>query len=130
MRRIYISGPISGIVDFRKKFEAAELALKYTGNWEDVVNPVNVGDSIDFPEVISEEDRYPVYMREDLKELLTCTHIYVLDGWAYSVGALIEIVVAKICGLHFLYQTPKKHAPSWVPLLKFLLKATAKKGMK
>lgn len=131
MRKIYISGPITGVKDFRKRFEAAELDLKYTGNWEEVVNPVNVGDSIDFPEIISVEDRYPVYMREDLKELLICTHIYVLDNWYRSIGSLIEIIVAKICGLHFLYQTPRRHhAPSWIPLLKYLLKAVARKGLK
>ena len=83
MKRIYISGGITGIKNYRENFETAENYLLNQGF--EVVNPVKISG--------------PLSMRDNLKELLCCTHIYMLDKWWMSKGAIVELIVAKVCGL-------------------------------
>ncbi len=127
MRSIYISGGITGVEDYKANFQLAEEGLIYTGNFEEVANPVTIGEKITFPECIKEKDKYKVFMREDLKVLLKCTHIYMLDGWKSSRGALIEIIVAKICGIHMVFQNDRND-PGWGAILGCLLQATIRAG--
>lgn len=91
MKRIYVSGPISGIKNYIHNFEAAENYL--LGQGFEVVNPVK----------LPEQPNYALFMRQDIKELLCCTHIYMLDKWWMSKGAIVELIVAKVCGVVISY---------------------------
>ena len=70
--RIYISGAITGIKDYEKKFMDAEKYL--SRDCIHIENPVRIGSGLKNP-------TYEDYMRADLKALLTCDEIYMLHGW-------------------------------------------------
>ena len=84
--KVYISGPISGI-DFgnRFAFSSARNALELCGY--EVVDPSEVQ--------LDDEATWTDYMRADLKLLLDCDFIYMLEGWEKSRGARIERELAK-----------------------------------
>lgn len=84
--KVYISGPITGI-DFgnRFAFSCARNALELCGY--EVVDPSEVQ--------LDDEATWTDYMRADLKLLLDCDFIYMLEGWEKSRGARIERELAK-----------------------------------
>lgn len=87
--KVYISGPITG-TDFgnRFAFSCARNALELCGY--EVVDPSEVQ--------LDDEATWTDYMRADLKLLLDCDFIYMLEGWEKSRGARIELALAKISG--------------------------------
>lgn len=93
MKRVYISGAIDGIDNYRELFKIAEVKLRYAGY--EVVNPC------DLPH--QHGQTYEEFMREDLEALLTCTHIHMLDNWINSNGAKLEAAVAVNCGIEAVY---------------------------
>lgn len=94
-RRIYISGGITGVKDYRAHFDKAE---KYIQSFNcEAVNPCR---KVPFNESWKWED----YMREDLKLLADCTAIYMLKGWRKSRGARLEKLVAKKLGLKIMHE--------------------------
>ena len=93
--RIYISGAITGIKDYEKKFMDAEKYL--SRDCIHIENPVRIGSGLKNP-------TYEDYMRADLKALLTCDEIYMLHGWSESKGACFELDTAKMCGIKIRYQ--------------------------
>lgn len=88
--KVYISGPITGI-DFgnRFAFSCARNALEMCGY--EVVDPSEVK--------LDDEATWADYMRADLKLLLDCDHIYMLEGWEDSKGARIERELAENLGI-------------------------------
>lgn len=86
MKKIYISGPISGLPleTVYNNFTNAEVNLLEKGY--KVVNPFNNG----LPTTATWEE----HMRADLKLLLDCDAIYMLEGWEKSRGARIEYALA------------------------------------
>lgn len=84
--KVYISGPISGLPyeEVEKAFSKAEIRLQEQGY--EVVNPLNNG--------LPRESTWNEHMRADLKLLLDCDAIYMLDGWTNSKGAKIEFNLA------------------------------------
>lgn len=92
--KVYISGPVTGrdMTECKVDFNSAELWL--TGLGYDVVNPL----AYDVIENGSWED----YMKRDLKLLLDCEYIYMLDGWEKSKGARMEIYIATELGIKIL----------------------------
>jgi hypothetical protein len=97
--KVYISGPISGIADYRANFADAEQEL--TGLGYEVVNPVTVGDALMLR--LKREPTYDEYMADDLEELAKCDNILLLDGWENSKGARIEWNKAKELGIDPIY---------------------------
>ena len=99
MRIIYLAGPMSGLPDLNKEsFErgAAELrALGYK-----VVSPTEVNGCC-------ESKSWLHYMRVDLKELLKCNTIALLDGWHKSRGASIEAFIAGVLGYGIYMENPQ-----------------------
>jgi hypothetical protein len=89
--KVYISGPVTGrdFTECKVDFNSAELWL--TGLGYDVVNPLSY-------EVI-ENGSWEDYMKRDLKMLLDCDYIYLLDGWEKSKGARVEYNVACDVGI-------------------------------
>lgn len=88
--KVYISGPITGI-DFgnRFAFSCARSALELCGY--EVVDPSEVQ--------LDDDASWADYMKADLKLLLDCDYIYMLEGWEDSKGARIERELAENLGI-------------------------------
>ena len=90
MKRIYLSGPMTGIADMNfPAFNAASERLRGLGY--DVVNPVDLNPDTDVG--------WHECMRRDLAALLTCDTLALLDGWQKSAGAHLEMHVAHRVGM-------------------------------
>lgn len=87
--KIYISGKMSGLPDNNyPKFDEVENDLLNKGFT--VVNPARLPHD--------HNKTYGEFMREDLKALLECDTIFMIDGWRDSKGAMVEHAVAVSCG--------------------------------
>jgi len=104
--RIYISGKITGIEDKAYQiFEDGEKEVKtifstmpvnFSKETLIIVNPMKL------PHL--HDKTWEAYMKEDLKELLSCDAIYMLKGWSESKGAAIEYDLANKLGLTVIHQ--------------------------
>lgn len=90
MKRIYISGPMTGIADMNFAAFNAE-ANRLRGMGYEVVNPVDVNPDVNIG--------WHECMRRDLAALLTCDTLALLDGWQKSAGAHLEMHVAHRVGM-------------------------------
>lgn len=90
MKRIYLSGPMTGIPDWNFPAFNAE-ASRLRGLGYDVVNPVDINPDTATP--------YNECLRRDMLELMTCDTIAMLDGWMDSNGAHLEMHVAHRVGI-------------------------------
>ena len=102
-KKVFISGPMSGIKDFNKPaFDKAEKELTECGF--SVFNPARMH----FDDTWTHEQ----IMKIDLAALAQCDYIYMLDKWYYSKGALQEYHYANAIGVEILPTTyidcPKK----------------------
>lgn len=95
--KIYISGAIShhDISERRMAFESCARFCELCGF--EAVNPFDNG--------VRDDADWRVHMRADLKLLLECDAICMLDGWELSKGAKLEHDVASSCGLTVYYET-------------------------
>ncbi len=85
MKKVYISGPMTGYTDHnRPAFDYAEKLLREHGY--DVVNPAHNG--------LPETATWIEHMKADIKLLLECDAIYMLTGWGESKGAVVEHFIA------------------------------------
>ena len=92
MKRIYISGPMSGLPEQNfPAFNAEAARLRDLGY--EVVNPADLN-PIDVPLSWHE------CMRNDLKALLDCDTLALLDGWQKSNGAHLEMHLAHRVGMN------------------------------
>ena len=89
MKKIYISGPISGTSDYMQRFKNAEKILKNKNKNFEIVNPAV--ENAKLPDGTSWE----TYMGESLKMLCVCDTILMLRNWMWSRGAKIERMVAE-----------------------------------
>lgn len=90
-KKVYISGKMTGLQDLNiKKFNEAETKLRSNG-----FIPVNPHKILPYhPNRTWEE-----YMKADIKELMTCDIIAVLDDWKNSKGAIVEVKTALTVGM-------------------------------
>lgn len=85
--KIYISGPITGL-DEAEAFENFEKAEKYfISKSYEVINPMKLEHNHDLS--------WESYMRVDLKAMLDCDGIALLDNWEQSKGAQVEHRLAQ-----------------------------------
>ena len=91
--KVYLSGSITKKPNHLVDFEVWEKRLKQRGY--EVVNPTS------FPE----EKRYEDYMKRDIRLLLDCDAIFYVNDITTSKGALVEGLVAKVCGIRELKQS-------------------------
>lgn len=93
-KKIYLSGPITGVSDYREKFAKAEKAFadKY-----EVVNPVAIGEVLQRlrRELGAPEPEWKDYMKPCIQALVGCDAIVLLDGWKNSKGARLEKFIAE-----------------------------------
>ena len=93
--KVYISGPISGLPleTVYNNFTNAEVRLLEQGY--EVVNPLNNG--------LPTNATWNEHMRADLKLLLDCDAIHMLNGWEYSRGASLEYDLAIDLGFKLIH---------------------------
>lgn len=90
-KRVYISGPMTGLPDFNYPvFDYKEERL-----WELGFVPVNPANNFNRD---TTRPRWE-YLKEDIKNLLTCDFIIFLPGFERSAGALLEALVARECNI-------------------------------
>ena len=89
--KVYISGQITNLPEeeYKRKFKEAEDKL--IGFGYDVVNPASL-DPIP-------NGTWTDYMRRDIKLLMDCDYIYMLDNWTESTGAKAEFRLAVDIGI-------------------------------
>jgi len=90
--KIFISGKITGVVDYKKKFDNAEKLLKHFNH--SVMNPA----------VLPLGFEYNDYMSICLEMLKVCNGIYMLTGWQFSEGAKTEWKYAKKMHMKIMYE--------------------------
>lgn len=84
--KLYLSGPMSTVVDFESRFGQAAEVLRSAGHV--VVNPAE----------LSHKQSWQACLRRDLSLLAECDAVAVMPGWETSGGALAEaVVMAAIC---------------------------------
>lgn len=89
--KVYLSGQITNLPEeeYKRKFKEAEEKLISLGY--DVVNPASL-DPIP-------KGTWTDYMRRDIKLLMDCDYIYMLDNWTESTGAKAEFKLAVDIGI-------------------------------
>ncbi len=88
MVKLYISGPITGIPDYKEKFMAAAKELEEVFDDAVVLNPATL------PEGMNRAD----YMRICLSMVDVADMVALLPGWENSAGAMIEKKYAEYQG--------------------------------
>ena len=88
MKKVYISLPISGhnLDDVRKRIQQASELLRAKGYIP--VSPLEVQTDLNAP--------YSELMGNDIKALLECDAIILLNGWENSLGCLLEKYAARL----------------------------------
>lgn len=95
MKRIYLSGPMSGLPDNNfPAFHAHAAQLRASGF--EVVSPAEIPDA----------PSWELCLRADLRELCTCDAIALMPGWERSKGANLELHVAHRIGLEVMTLPP------------------------
>lgn len=104
---VYISGPITGVKDWKKNFDRAYKELKSWG-FGVVHNPREIAEAVEMTcQAMGKKAEYKDYMKADIRVLLNCTHIYMLAGWENSRGAVLEKSIADALGMEVIYDTER-----------------------
>ncbi len=86
--KYYLSGPMTGYPDFNvPAFNAAATHLRKQGL--SIVNPAD----LDLVNPVGSD--WFALLRRDLKYLLDCDAVILLEGWEKSAGARLEVAVAR-----------------------------------
>lgn len=94
MKRVYLSGPMTGLPELNfPAFHAAAAQLRAQGI--DVVNPAEINQDASLP--------WDQCMRKDIKALCDCDTIVLLPGWEKSTGAHLELHIAHRIGVQIEY---------------------------
>jgi nucleoside 2-deoxyribosyltransferase len=90
IKKVYISGPITGLPALNKPaFDAAADTLRAQGL--QAVNPHDNG--------VPPAEAWDKHMRADIKLLMDCDAVVLLQGWENSRGARIEMRLADSLGM-------------------------------
>lgn len=108
-KRIYISGGITGVENWRENFNNAEKELLELKGTFVVANPVTLSQNVEKQfAAFNKTPDYADYMRKDIRELSSCDAICMLPGWKRSKGARLEYRIAKILNMHILEYQPER----------------------
>jgi hypothetical protein len=100
--RIYICGPVMGTTDYVQRFQQGALEVAELGHLP--VNPLVVNTGV----VDSDPESRRAGLIADIRTLLECDGIYMLDNWWDSRGARIEHTIAVGLGYLVLYQINRR----------------------
>lgn len=89
--KLYLAGPMTGIEFMNFPLFNAESARIRALGYE-VVNPVEINDD--------PEAQWIECMKADIRALIDCDGVALLDGWERSRGATLEHHIASNLGLH------------------------------
>lgn len=107
-RKIYIAGPMSGYpqLNFPRFYEIEERLNKE--GWA-VINPARLDEEVGIdPDDPPDSDyNYTECALRDVKALIDCRAIYLMDGWQHSRGASWERALAAFHGIQRFYETPR-----------------------
>lgn len=92
MKRVYLSGPMTGIPDNNFPAFHEYAALLRAAGYE-VVSPAE----------IQEAGTWELCLRADIRELCTCDTIALMPGWERSNGANLELHVAHRLGMEVMH---------------------------
>lgn len=100
--KVYIAGPMSGYEEFNfPAFNRVEELLRGSYGYKHVINPAKLHPTTDLPWV--------EFLKQDLRELITCDAVFLLKGWEKSRGATLEAFVAYVLGLRLYKNSPMCH---------------------
>lgn len=97
MKKVYLSGPVSGTKDYVDRFVKMEILIRRNFYDLDVVNPVRV--MAQMP-----ESDYKQYIKLSLQLLDDCDYICILNGAENSKGAQLEAAYAQCMGIEIIYE--------------------------
>ena len=101
--KVYLSGPITGIPDYKKKFKEKQKELWRQGfGW--VVNPAEVNSHMPFGMTHAQ------YMDMSYAMMSTCDTIILMKGWKASEGCRAEEAYARAHGMEVVYEDMER---SW-----------------
>lgn len=96
-KKIYISGAIAHHDEAERRAAFAAAAAFCEDRGFESVNPFDNG--------LPQSAHWREHMKADLKMLLECDAICMMDGWEESKGCKLELDVASSCGLPVFYQS-------------------------
>jgi hypothetical protein len=91
VKLLYLAGPITGVADYRERFQQAADKLRADGYA--VINPAENAPQPDWRS----------YMTISLTQLCTAEGAAMLPGWEKSKGAFLEHHVAVNLGMPIIY---------------------------
>lgn len=97
---LYLSGPITGISDYRERFDRE--AKRFIGAGWAVVNPATLD--------LGPGATWEAYMKVCIPMLCPCDEIFMLEGWEASDGAKEERRIAKMLGIPVSYAVERQAA--------------------
>lgn len=100
-KKIYISGQISGLTPDEYRANFLEAARQLHAQGYEVINPIFNG--------VDATQPWQVHIKADIRLLLECDAIYVLQNWELSNGATLEREIAKALGFVIEYERPPQH---------------------
>lgn len=106
--KAYIAGPMAGYYRFNfTAFDTARNRLHSLGH--QAVSPADLDRADGFDEDTSYDlggEKWSVapaqrawFLKRDISALVGCDSIVLLDGWEESLGANLELLVARACGM-------------------------------
>lgn len=103
MRRIYLSGPMTGIDDLnRPLFKRYENTVRAMGF--NPINPHDIKPTDAHGLPYTGEAGYDHFLLSDIEVLVKCDGILMLPGWEQSRGAKVELEIALVLG-HCYFET-------------------------
>src|SRR5574344_260116 len=102
--RIYISGKITGDENYEKKFAEKEQELKNIFPKCKIINPVKISKKV---QRLIKNPSMADYMKADIKKLMKCNVIYMLNDYSDSRGAKAELEIAKVLSIKIVYEINK-----------------------
>lgn len=101
LKKVYISGPITGTDDYMERFAKAEYDLRRKGY--EVINPAAVNQNL------PASTTWEQYMEMSVCMLRMCNAIYMLKDWRKSAGAEIEHCEAKGKGYEIMEEIAERN---------------------
>lgn len=94
--KVYISGAITNNPEAKQQFDDAKQTLLDLKKDYQPISPMDLPHKHDLT--------WQSFMREDIKALMDCDGIYLIEGWQRSIGARIEKDLAESLNMKIIYE--------------------------